>query len=126
MAKNSVPSEDVLREMIELEVGAKTSEIAEGVFDKKFEDVREKMDGKISKLIYGVIAATAFLFISLLVGVWLFMGSYQQHYLETQQTLTEKVETLQKESLEIESNLETSIYRIQDKQDYIERILLNR
>lgn len=92
MAK--ILTEDELKEKISLEVGSQTAEIAEGVFKKMYGDAEEKIDGKISKLIYGGIIATIVLFFTIIFSTWLFMSSYQEHYLDTQSAFNKKINDL--------------------------------
>ena len=95
-------------------------------FDEKIEGVKSKIDRKLSGLIYGVIAGTAFLFISLWVATGLFMGSYQQHYLDTQAAFTDKTEALQKENYDLKLEMNNRLQKLESQQDYIERNLIER
>lgn len=115
MAKNPPVSKEELSQMISLEVGVSSAAIAEGVFNRLFKENESRMDGKVSKIIYGGIIATIFLFISLIISVWIFMGSYQQNYLDTQSSLGKEYADVR---LELKS--------LQSQQDYMERFLLEK
>ncbi len=112
--------------MIKLEVVSKTAEIAEGVFKKMFEDAKGAMDGKVSQLIYGGIIATVLVLITLIISTWLFMNSYQQHYLDTQSAFYEQINALRKENNNLQLQLTNDVIGVKDKQDYLERLLLEK
>jgi type II secretory pathway component PulL len=125
MAKNPANlTEEELKAVIQLESGSKAAEIAEGVFKKLFDDEKEKWDGKVSKIVYGVIIAVILLFIALFVSTWLFMGTYQQHYLNTQAAFNEKFNELIKENADLKIDLSGDVEQLKEKQDYVERILM--
>lgn len=113
---------------IELGKAAETSSLIKGIFaelfEEKIESVTDEIKSSISKLIYGGVIATILLFISLVVGVWLFMASYQQHYLDTQAALTAKIEALQKENTDLKIELKADLQKLESQQDYIERFLI--
>lgn len=124
MAKKVPENQISIKEMISVEVASNAAEIAEAVFTKLFADKEEKMNVKVSKLIYGGIIATALLFISVLISVWLFMGSYQQHYLDTQASFMEKTEALETQVLKLESETKMDLQNLENQQDYTERFLI--
>lgn len=127
MPKRAVKiSPEELKEMIQLESGSQAAEVAEGVFAKLFEDYKGQMDGKISSLIYGGIIATALVLVSLCFSTWLFMSSYQQNFLETQNKFNEQMNTLTKENAESQAEYKIEIERLKEKQSYLERLLLDK
>lgn len=118
MVKKIPVSPSEIKEMISLEVATKMSEVAEGVFRKMSEDTWDKTDKKISSLIYGGIIAAVFLFVALIVSVIIFMGSYQQNYLDTQTSFEEKSSGLEKKY----SDINIEIEKIKNQQNYMERL----
>jgi hypothetical protein len=117
-------TEEELKGVIQLEIGSKTAEIAEGVFRKLYEDKISAMDGKVSRLIYGGIIATGLVLIALIVSTWLFMDSYQQHYLDTQSAFSAQINDLRKENMNLQIRLEAEVVSVKDKEEYLERFLL--
>jgi hypothetical protein len=127
MTKKTVQlTQEELKKMIQLESGSKTAEVAEGVFKKLFEDARKAMDGKVSKMVYGGIIATVLVLIALVCSTWLFMSGYQQHYLDTQLSFNEQLNTLRKENMDLQFQLKNDIERTKNKQEYLERLLLDK
>jgi hypothetical protein len=124
MAKKASANQTDIKEMISVEVASNAAEIAEAVFTKMFADAEEKMNIKVSKLIYGGIIATVLLFLSVIVSVWLFMGSYQQHYLDTQAAFTEKTSALETQVSRLESQTKMDMQNLENQQDYTERFLI--
>lgn len=117
-------TEEELKSMIQLETGSQAAKIAEGVFEKLFEDVQSKMDGKVSKLVYGGIIATVLVLISLCFSTWLFMASYQADYLDAQNSFSEQINSLRTENVDLKSALESDMEDIGERQDYLEKLLL--
>ena len=127
MAKKPVSiTADEAKEMIQLETAAATNNIAEGLFKKLFEQESARMDNKISNLIYGGIAATVLLLVGIWVSTWWFMGSYQQHYLDTQSSFNQQMNDVKKESIEPLNTAKHDMDRMKDKQDYLEKLLLEK
>ena len=119
-------TEDELKQIIQLEIVSNTAEVAEGIFKKLFKDVKGEIDGRISRLIYGGIIATILLFIALIVSIVIFMGSYQQNYLDTQASFTQQINDLRKENSDLQIRLSNDIEGVKEKQNYLERLLLNK
>jgi hypothetical protein len=119
-------SPDDVKKMISFEVAGNAAEVAEGVFKKMYEEREGKMEGKISKFMYGAIAAGVFLFLTMIGSTLIFMGSYQTHYLDTQTSFDEKMSTMLKGNQDFRLEIKTDIERIKDKQDYTDRLLLEK
>ena len=127
MSQRKFLTEEEVKSMIDLQTANKAGEVAEAVFEKKTEDMRKKVDsfsGKIDNLVLGVIIGGAFLFVSLIVSVIIFMASMKSSYFQTQDTVNNKVNELVQNNSELEKDLRREIDKIQDKQEYIERTLI--
>lgn len=119
-------SEEELLGMIDLKVGSKSAEVADGVFKALFEKEKGKMDGRVSKLIYGGIVATALVLVVIVFSTWWFMAGYHQHYLDTQAILTGEISDLEKENAILQAQLKAEMERVRDKQDYLEKLLFDK
>ncbi len=123
-------SEEEIKEMIKLESGSKMAEVAEGVFQKLindfFKESDSKFDGKISKLIYGMIIATSLVLLGLVVSTWIFIASYHHMFLQSQQNFNMEFNDLRQENMQSQSKLEMDSYRIIEKQEYLEKILMDQ
>lgn len=124
--RKQLTQEEVLS-MIDLHTATKTGDVAEAVFEKKFEDIKKKVDGfsgKIDNLVLGVIIGGAFLFVTLIASVIIFMASMKSSYFQTQDTVNNKINELIQNNTELEKDLRREMDKIQDKQEYIERTLI--
>ena len=124
--KPSKLTEEDIKAMIDLEMGSKMTEVVEGVFKKLIEGVKGKIEGKITTLIYGGIIATILVLIALWWSNRAFINSYHQHFLDTQTTLNEVINTLRKENYDLQLQINNDIEDIKSKQDYLERFLMQR
>ena len=123
--QNLTPDEQ--KEIIELEEVRKgTAEIAEGVFKKLFEEERKKMEGRVSKIIYGGIIATVLVLVALIASTWLFMNTYQQHYLDTQAVFNAQINDLRKENLELKLDLSRRMDEVKNGNDQLQRLMMER
>lgn len=127
MAKKPVKlTADDLKEMIQLETGSQAAEVAEAVFEKLFKEFKDKMDGRISQLVYGGIIATILVLIALFFSTWLFMSSYQQSFLDSQANFSQDMNTTTKENADLQLQYKTDIESLKEKQMYLERLLLEK
>lgn len=119
-------SEEEIKQMISLSIGAQAAEIAEGVFRKMFEESRKHMEGRVSQIIYGGIIATVLVLASLVASTWMFMNTYQQHYLDTQAHFNEEINDLRKDNYDLQMSLNNEINIIKGQQQNLENILLTK
>lgn len=125
MVKKATPlTADEVRDLISLDIATSSSEIAESVFDKKFESIKKELNGNVSKLVYGGIIAGFFLLISIAVSVFIFMASYHGNFLDTQAMFSQTMTNIQIENNSLHSDVEISVEKIKEKQEYIERLIL--
>ena len=52
------------------------------------------------------------------------MNSYQQHYLDTQSAFNQQINDLRKENSEMQYQMKGDMDRMKDKQEYLEKLLL--
>ena len=115
--------------MIDLNTAGKAAEVAEAVFEKKFEEINKKIadfSGTINNIIWGVAVASLLLFISLVVSVIIFMAEMRSSYFQTQDTVNNRINELIQSNQELKTELLREVDKTADKQDYLERNILNR
>jgi hypothetical protein len=108
----------------------KIETIADGIFKGKFEEevgkVKTEINGKLTTLTTVVILGTVLVLIALIASTWLFMNTYQQHYLDTQAAFNDKINDLVKENAEQKAAWEIERDKMKEKQDYLEKLLLEK
>lgn len=127
MAQRKQLNQEDVQSMIELNLATQMGDVAEAVFQKKFDDIKKQVDGfsgKMNNLLIGVIIAGAFLFVSLIIAVVIFMASMKSSYYQTQDTVNNKINELIQNNAELKTDLQLQMDKVQGKQDYIERELI--
>jgi hypothetical protein len=129
MAQRKQITTEEIKSMIELNAATQMGDVAEAVFQKKYGDVGKKVDsfdGKINNLLLGVIAGGAFLFISLIIAVIIFMAGMKSSYYQTQDTVNGKINELIQKNAELKIDLGRELDKTQEKQDFLERTFLQK
>ncbi len=125
--KQITPEE--IRSMIQLNVATQMGNVAEAVFQKKFEDVEKEVEGfsgKMNNLLIGVVIAGVILFISLIMAVVIFMAGMRSSYYQTQDAVNNKINELIQSNTELKTDLWRELDKTQEKQDFLEKTLLQR
>lgn len=115
-----------VKEIVQIESAASTSDIAESVFKQLFAAEEIKMSQKVSQMIYGGAIATVLVLIAIFASTWLFMSSYQQNYLDTQAFYNQQFNDLKKGNADTLDKMKNDTDRIKDKQDYLEKLFLEK
>lgn len=127
------PKEELQSILIDPKNVQQITEVAESVFKTEFEkgvrDFREKLtkqEGLLNKIIWGGIIATSLVVLTLWLDSHYFRANYQQGFLDTQATINQQINDLRKENAELKTELLREVDKTQEKQDYLERLLLQQ
>jgi hypothetical protein len=123
-------SEDDKQALVESDsLALKIGTVVDGLLKAKLEDVQNQVNGfsgKMNNITIGVVLGTAFLFISLIVGYVAFMAGMKQSYFQTQDSVNTKINELIENNASLKGELQRKQDSLEEKQNYIERLLLEK
>jgi len=118
---------------IDLDTAAGSAEVAESVsrdlFNREFQKLRsdlKKQESRTFQIMIGALVASFLIVLTILVEGWIFMANYNQHYLEAEKSFMQETESLKKENSETKQMLLNQADKIADRQDSLERIILEK
>ena len=104
--------------------------VFDGLFKGKFEEevgkVKREIEGKLTTLTTVVVLGTVLVLIALIASTWIFMNTYQQHYLDTQSAFNTQINDLRKDNLDLKLDLLRQMDAVKNNDDYLQRLMIER